>query len=70
MCGKIFSNYSVHIPRKCIEYMYFYSCPSFPAENSRLDFLKICFPKDKTDGKKYDLLYQESIRIYEDDLEH
>ena len=28
MCGKKFSIYGVHIPRKCIESMHFHSCPS------------------------------------------
>ena len=44
--------------------------PQFPTQNSRQDFLKICFPQDKKGGEKYDLLYQSSIRKYEDDLEH
>ena len=32
--------------------------------------LKICFPQDEKGGENYDLLYQNSIRKYEDDLEH
>ena len=33
-------------------------------------FLKICFPQDERGGENFDLLYQNSIRKYEDDLEH
>ena len=32
--------------------------------------LKICFPQDEGGGENYDLLYQNSIRKYKDDLEH
>ena len=42
--------------------------PQFPNQNSRQHFLKICFPQDKMGGENYDLLYQNSIRKYEDDL--
>ena len=41
----------------------------FPTQNSRQDFLKICFPEDERGGENYDLLYQNSIRKYEDELE-
>ena len=44
--------------------------PQFPTKNSRQKFLKIRFPKDKVGGEKYDLIYQNSLRKYEDDLEH
>ena len=44
--------------------------PQFPTKNSRQEFLKIRFPKDKVGGEKYDLIYQNSLRKYEDDLEH
>ena len=60
MCGENFSVYGVHIPR---ESMHFYSC-------SRQNFLKICFPHDERGEENYDLLYQNSVRKYEDDLEH
>ena len=34
-------------------------------------FSKICFPQQQEGvGKTYDFLYQNSIRKYEDDLEH
>ena len=66
MCGKIFSIYGVHIPRKCIESMHFYLCLSPPLKTPG----RICFTQDETGGGNYDLLYQNSIRKYEDDLEH
>ena len=63
---KIF-NLWFHIPRKCIESMHFYSCPSSP---TWVEFFENLFPQDERDGGNYDLLYQNSIRKYEDDLEH
>ena len=69
MCGKNFSIYGAHIPTKCIEFMHFCSCPSSPIK-TRQDFLKFCFPQDERGGENYDFLYQNSIRKYEDDLEH
>ena len=44
--------------------------PHFPTKNSRQEFLKISFPKAKGGGEKYDLIYQNSVRKYEDDVEH
>ena len=44
--------------------------PESPTQNSRWNFLKIYFPQDKRGGGNYYLLYQNSIRKYEDDLEH
>ena len=44
--------------------------PQFPTQNSSQNFLKICFPQAERGGENYDLLYQNSIRKYEDDLEH
>ena len=41
-----------------------------PTQNSRQNFLKICFPQPKKGGENYDLLYQNSVRKYKDDLEH
>ena len=68
MCGK---NYGVLIPRKYIEYKDFLLMPQFPTQNSRQNFLKICFPKQKGVEKIMTcLFYQNSIRKYEDDLEH
>ena len=67
MCGKYFSIYGVHISRKCIEPMHFYSCPSSPLKTPGRTFENL---KTKGGGGNYDLLYQNSIRKYEDDLEH
>ena len=53
-----------------IESVPFYSCPSAFTENFWQNFLKICFPQNRRGGRKLDLLYQNSIRKYEDDLEH
>ena len=44
--------------------------PQCSTQNSRQDFLKICFPKAEKGGENYNLLYQNLIRKYEDDLEH
>ena len=44
--------------------------PQFSTQNSRYDFLKISFPQDKRGGENYDLLYQSSVRKYEDVLEN
>ena len=47
MCGKNFSIYGVHIPRKCIESMHFYSCPSPPLKTPGRIFWKSVSPKTK-----------------------
>ena len=47
-CGKLFSIYGVHIPRKCIESTHFYSCPSSPLKTPRRNFWK--FASSKTKG--------------------
>ena len=47
MCGKKFSIYGVHIPRKCIESMHFYSCPSPPLKTPGRIFWKSVSPKTK-----------------------
>ena len=44
--------------------------PLFPTQNSTQDLLKICFPQDEKGRENYDLLYQNSIRKYEEKLEH
>ena len=46
--------------------------PQFTTQNSTYIFLKICFPKgqEQKGGGNYDLLYQNSITKYENDLEH
>ena len=60
MCRKNLSIYGVHIPTKCIESMHFSSCPS--PQN--------LFPQGERGGENWDLLYQTSVRKYEDDLKH
>ena len=65
-----FSIYGVHIPRKCVESIHFYSCPSLPLKTPGRIFCKSFSPEDRRGGCSYDLLYQNSIRKYEDDLEH
>ena len=67
MYGKSFLIYRVHIPRKYTEYMHFYSC-QFSIQNSRQDFWKIFFPQDESGGENHDLLYENSIKKYEDDF--
>ena len=66
MCGKT-SIYGVHIPQKCIE-----SITSTHALVShlklQLEFFENLFPQDGRGGGSYDLLYQNSIRKYENDL--
>ena len=63
MCRKKFSIYGVHIPRKCIEVIIL-TRDLVPIS------LKICFPQDGKGGGSYDLRYQNSVKKYEDDLEH
>ena len=69
MCGKIFSIYAVPIPRKCIESIHFYSSPSPPFKTPCRIFSK-CFSEAGKGGESYNLLYQNSIRKYEDYFEH
>ena len=49
----------------CILFM-----PHFPSQNSRHSVLKICFFQEKSGRENYDLLYQNSAKKYENDLEH
>ena len=44
--------------------------PQFPTHNSRQNFLKICFPPTERGEGNYDLVNQNSVRKYEDDLEN
>ena len=44
--------------------------PQFPTQKSRQDFLKICPSQYERGGVNYDLLYQNSAKKHEDDLEH
>ena len=58
--------------------MHFYSCPSLLLKTPGRIFWKSASPKTEGvvegggewGGGNYDLLYQNSIRKYEDDLEH
>ena len=71
MCGKKFSIYGVHI-RKCIESMHFYWLPSSALRTPCTIFWKKSVSpqgQEQPGGGNYDLLYQNSIRKYEDDLE-
>ena len=62
-------NFGVCIPRKCIQPRHFYSCPRF--SKFQEEFFENLFPATaERGGENYDLLYQNSIRKYEDDLEH
>ena len=47
MRGKNFSIHGVHIPRKCIESMHFYSCSSPPLKTPGRVFWKSVSPKTK-----------------------
>ena len=44
--------------------------PQLPIHKFRKNFLKICLPEAERVGENCDLLYQNSIRKYGDDLEH
>ena len=69
-CGEIFSIYDIHIPRKCIESMQFYSCLSALAK-IQVEFFENMFPSPKTKAvEETMLLYQNSIGKCEDGLEH
>ena len=67
MCGKNFSIYGVHIPRKSLNLCFFTHAP---VPHSKLLVEFFVSPKTEGVGGSYDLLYQNSIRKYEDDLEH
>ena len=69
MWEKIF-NYGVYITRNCIQSAHFYSCLSSQLETLGKFFWKSVFHQDESGGGEYDLLYQNSIRKNEDDLEH
>ena len=69
MCGKNFLIY-VHIPKKCIECIIFTRAP-VPHLKLQVEVFENLFPP-KTEGVEgsYHLLNQNSVRKYEDDLEH
>ena len=66
MCGKNVQIYGVHVPRKRFESRHFYSCT--PSQLKTLpEVQKPVSPTAERGGGNYDLLYQNSIRKYEDD---
>ena len=69
MCGENFSIYGAHIPRKSLNLCFFTHAP-VPHSKLMVEFFENIFSQDKRGGGSYDLLYQNSIRKYEDDLEH
>ena len=72
MCGENFQIYGVHIPRKCIDSRHFYhrtlgKRKLFIPQGSI--FSRICFPQHQKEVEE-NMIYQTSIRKYEDDLGH
>ena len=67
MCGKKFSIYGVHIPRKSLNLCYFTHAPLL---RSKLQVEFFVSPKTEGVGGSYNMLYQNSIRRCEDGLEH
>ena len=66
MRGKNFPVYGVHIPRKSLNLLFFTHAP---VPHSKLLVELFVSPKTEGLGGSYDLLYQNSIRKYEDNLE-
>ena len=50
--------------------LYIFTHTPVPHSKVQETFFKNLFPQDERDGTNYDLLYQNSIRRYEDDFEH
>ena len=67
--AKCFNLWCSH-SQKISESMLFYSCSSPPLKTSGRIFWKFVFPKTERVVRTYDLLYQNSIRKYVDNLEH
>ena len=68
MCGKGFPIYGVCIiPRKSLSLCFF---THVPVRHSKLLVELFVSPKTERVGGSYDLLYQNSVIKYEDDLEH
>ena len=61
-----FSSYGVHIPRKSIKPKNYYSCHHSPLRTPDIHFWKPASPTAGRGGENYDLIYQNSIRKYED----
>ena len=70
MCGKHFSiNGVFHIPRKSLN-LCFSTDVLVPHSKLLVEFFENLFHPRQNGGGSYDLLCQNSIRKYEDDLEH
>ena len=67
MCGEKCFIHGVHIPRQCIEFRHFYSSPPSHSILQGKFFENLFPPTAEKGGENYDLLYQNSIRQYEDD---
>ena len=68
MCGENVSIYGAHIPRNALNLCSFTHAP-VPHSKLQVEYiLKICFPQNRRGEGRYDLLYQNSFRKYEDDL--
>ena len=70
MCGKNSQIYDVHIPIKCIKSRYSYLHFRFPLKSPGRIFENLLSPTAESSGENYDLLYQNSIRKFGDELEH
>ena len=82
--GKKFKFYGVHIPRKCIDSRHAPPHSKFVrkflssrprqkeiANSPKQHSFENLFPSTAERGRgNYDFLYQDSVRKYEDDLEH
>ena len=68
MCGENVSIYGAHIPRNALNLCSFTHASVLHSKLQVEYILKICCPQDRRGGGRYDLLYQNSIRKYEDDL--
>ena len=64
MCGENVSIYGIHIPRKCIESMHFYSCPSPLLKTRGRSFWKSFSPERKGWGKLWFALSKFNQKIW------
>ena len=64
MCGDSFSIYDIHIPRKCIESMHFYSCLSPPLKPPGRFFENLFPPRQKGWRKLWFALLQFNQKIW------
>ena len=68
MCRENVSIYGAHIPRNALNLCSFTHAPVLHSILQVDYILKTCFPQDRKGGGRYDLLCQNSVRKYEDDL--